>query len=463
MKAIVLFALLALPAPLFAQVSATPKRLVSQANYLNSAIGYQLHDSAHYSYSESRGSRYDPNYLHYTDLQHLGSLPDADLANQRIPAHNIDSAGLPSVSYDTAYFATGIGAAPPNSLISYEGHRYNSAGAVTQTYSSVFEPGNSNQQYGQRSIEIYTGGRLSRSYILGFSGVRYDTSFIRDYTYNINGQLVLDSLSYRLSAGNYLGYRKIVFAYGTAPGYISSTLFNFKASPSRLEASSKDSLSYYPDNRLRTRKSFLATGSGGFQAESLDSFGYSAGVEGFAYLREELLNASGAAEYTYYTVADHVNARGRKDSVTISGFRGAASLGNNRIAVVYDTAGDPLSRTDYFTSTGVAPYSIEYYRYEPIPVPAAGISNTASRLELTMFPNPTQGLIRYSLDRVAAGTSLRIEVVNLAGQLVYREQSTWSGTTQQLVLGPEAPAGQYILRIFAGPSGTGSSRQFTRL
>ncbi len=464
MKAAVLLGLLALPASLLAQSSEGPRRLVGQAYYISSAPGgYRLHDSAHYSYSGQRGSRYDPNFLLYTDLQTLGSQPDADMVNQRAPTHNIDSVGLPRADYDSAYFAIGLGEAPPNSFLSYEGHRYGPGGELTQVFSRVYDPVSGSQQYGQQSVEIYSAGRLIRSYILGFGGSGYDTSFIRDYSYDGAGRLVMDSLSYRLTPGSYVGYRRVSYAYASGTGPVSTTLYSFKPSPSRLEPATLDSMSYYPDGRLQTRKSFFLGDSGNFLPESLDSFGYTAGVSGFDYLREEDLDTLGNPVYSYFTVAERINSRGQKDSVSFTAFRGTTSLGSSRVSIVYDTAGYPLSRSDYFSNTGPAPYTVEYYYYEPVPQAENGVAAVRPALDFTLAPNPCTETLYYSLAGIPAGTGICLEVLSMGGQLVHRETRSWSGSPQALILGPEAPPGSYALRISEPRSGTCSSRQFTRL
>lgn len=461
MKAAFLLGVLIFPVSLFAQ-SPKQKRLVGQAYYVSQAGGYVLQDSAHYKYSGSRGSRFDQEHLRYTDLQNLGSSPDADFTSQRIPAHNIDSAGLPHADYDSAWFAIGINQVPPGTFRNTEAHYYNPDGSISQVYQSVTDPSNGSLLYGHRSIEVYSAGRLSRSYIFGFNGVNVDTSFVRDFVYNGAGQLVADSLSLRLTAGNYIPYRNILFAYGSAPNYIASTLYSFRPSPSRLVPDLLDSLSYHPDGRLQSRKSFFMGDGGRFLPESLDSFSYTAGTRGYTSLREDVLDTFGIAEYTFFTVTDRVNSRGQKDSMTISGFRGAASLGNQRISVTYDSDGDPSTRTDYFTGTGTAPYSIEYYHYEELP----GLRVTpgiADAVRLSLFPNPCTDQLSYNLRGLAGGTPISIEVYNLTGQLVYREMTHWSGTSQRLILGAEAPAGNYVLRVKAGAENAGSSLQFTRL
>lgn len=463
MKAAALLGLILLPAVTIAQPAGTPKRLISQALYISSPGGLRLHDSAAYTYSARRSARFDPNFLRYIDLQQLGTSPDADHANQRVPAHNIDSSSLPRVDYDSALFAIGIPENPPNALRSLEGHRYDATGAITRVYSRVLEPSSGNQRYGQHSVDIYSGGRLNRSYILGFNGVSYDTSFIRDFVYNGAGQLILDSLSIRLSFSNYIGYRKISYAYGSAAGYISSTIYNFRPSPSRLVANLRDSLSYYPDQTLRTRKSFFMGNHGNFLPEYLDSFGYTPGVAGFSYLREQLLDTLGAPDYTYYTATDRLNLRGQKDSVTVTGYYGTQLLGNNRIVIDYDTAGDPLSRTEYFSSLGPMPYSVEYYRYEPVPQAGVGLPEPADQVQLGLSPNPCRESLSYTLDGVPAGTGIDIAIYNISGQLVHRESRVWTGVAQRLVLGAEAPPGQYILELRAPGAAGRTSRQFTRL
>jgi hypothetical protein len=464
MKAAVLFIALALPAATLSAQSVTgAKRLVSQAFYVNSAGGYRLQDSAHYSYSGQRSSRFDQNYLFYNELQQMGSSPDANFAEMRIATNNIDSSILPHADYDSAFFAISIGSAAPNAMQQQEGHRYGPAGEITQVFNRVFDPGSGTQQFGQQSIQIYNSGRLTRSYIFGFNGVKYDSSFIRDYKYNGAGQVILDSLSFRLSAGSYQGYRKMVYSYGGAGGVSSIVLFATRLAPVRLEPSNRLNIDYYPDGRLKHRTWFFMGDAGNFLPIYKDSFGYTPGVMGFSYLREDDLDTLGNSLYTYYTLTSRVNSRGQKDSMTFPSFQGTTPLRVNRVAIVYDTAGYPLSRSDYYSSTGAAPFSIENYSYEPIPQIAAGIAALRPEPTLTLAPNPCRESLTYTLENTAIGSNICIEVLDIRGQLVHRELRNWNGAPAQLVLGPEAPAGQYMLRVSDIRAGTRSSRQFTRL
>jgi hypothetical protein len=253
----------------------------------------------------------------------------------------------------------------------------------------------------------------------------------------------LDSITVRMGPGNLVAFGRITYTYsGTNRGYATKTEATYKPNPSRLVTVSRVTNTYYPDGKVQTM-SYEGSFSGGTLLPSgTDSFGYTPGVAGYTYRRQQ--DANPVTGYNYFTNTVHINAANQKDSVTFSAYQGTTLQDISSTAIVYNAAGLPVTRKDYNVHINPGLYGVEHYYYENNGV---GVQQL-TKLAVTISPNPTTGIIRihYPAD-VKAGSTMSVSIANAAGQLVHTESFPMLGASQQIILGAEVPAGQYYITV----------------
>jgi hypothetical protein len=248
----------------------------------------------------------------------------------------------------------------------------------------------------------------------------------------------------------FAGYRRTTYTYGAGSGY-QTAVFSVNRGGS-LVPIARTTNAYYPDGRVRSRLYEGNLSGGTFRRNGLDSFGYTPGVQGHTYYLEQIFDTVGKPEFNFFTIAARINAAGQKDSVVYTFYQRGVLQDAGSTAIVYNAAGLPERRMDYELGTGTPAtptlYSLERYYYEAYGAGTAVPAVTAAAI--SVFPNPTTGIIRLAWPDAPVGTPVSVRITNTAGQLVHSESLTLQGGTQQILLGPEAAPGTYYLSVFDG-------------
>ena len=108
------------------------------------------------------------------------------------------------------------------------------------------------------------------------------------------------------------------------------------------------------------------------------------------------------------------------------------------ISYGYDFAGNRVSRTIEVNSLRAATQDEQ---------PAAVYSEMLSDIELKIYPNPTDGLLKVEIHNLPAGQTANVQLYNLSGKLI----SSFKGIADYADIDISGqPSGTYLLRITAG-------------
>ena len=117
----------------------------------------------------------------------------------------------------------------------------------------------------------------------------------------------------------------------------------------------------------------------------------------------------------------------------------------------YDFAGNRVSRTINFNSlkSAAAP--------EDEPAPAV-YSEMLSDIELRIYPNPTDGLLKVEIRNLPEGQTADILLYDLSGRLITSRKGVIDFADIDI---SAQPSGTYLLRIIAGETTFGGSQYRT--
>lgn len=128
-------------------------------------------------------------------------------------------------------------------------------------------------------------------------------------------------------------------------------------------------------------------------------------------------------------------------------FSTTGALSQSMISFSYDAAGNRISRTIVFnTSQANAPAA---------PAEDEEItevhSEMLSEMILSIYPNPTEGILKIDIQNMPAGVKADISLYNSSGNLIVLEQGIDFSTTIDIT---SHPSGIYILKIIIGDEHT---------
>ena len=114
-----------------------------------------------------------------------------------------------------------------------------------------------------------------------------------------------------------------------------------------------------------------------------------------------------------------------------------AGFSQDRVIYEYDSAGNRVGRT-------IAPStrSSEPKEEEPVVFP-----EVLSGLDISVYPNPTDGWIRMDIQNLPEGETANIWLYSLSGNLVVSKQNVASSMEIDIT---GQPAGIYLLKVVAG-------------
>ena len=113
----------------------------------------------------------------------------------------------------------------------------------------------------------------------------------------------------------------------------------------------------------------------------------------------------------------------------------------NKVSYGYDAAGNRTSRTIIYPPPKPAPAAIEEEQ------PAAVYSEVFSGIELKIYPNPTDGLLKVEIHNLPENQTADILLYNLSGNLISSHREVNDFVTLDI---SAQPPGTYLMRIIAG-------------
>jgi uncharacterized protein YcfL len=115
----------------------------------------------------------------------------------------------------------------------------------------------------------------------------------------------------------------------------------------------------------------------------------------------------------------------------------------NKVSYGYDDAGNRISRIIVMEEPVLSAAETEGE--------ATVYSEVLAKLQIKIYPNPTQGLLRIEIDNLPPNVSARIALYQLSGKLVTLQQNVTHSTEMNIT---GQPAGIYLLKIIAGEEQT---------
>ncbi len=125
--------------------------------------------------------------------------------------------------------------------------------------------------------------------------------------------------------------------------------------------------------------------------------------------------------------------------VLITSMSGSLLYAQNTITFGYDAAGNCVSRTITITTQKVAPM--------PVAETAVVYSEMLSDIQIKIYPNPTDGLLKVEIQNLSESQIAEIRLYNLSGRLIIAQKAI-EGTSEIDI--SDQPAGIYVMKIMAG-------------
>lgn len=122
----------------------------------------------------------------------------------------------------------------------------------------------------------------------------------------------------------------------------------------------------------------------------------------------------------------------------------------SKVSFGYDSAGNRISRTIEFDPLRSSSNEEE----EPPPVYSEMLSN----IELKIYPNPTDGLLKVEILNLPEDQTADILLYDLAGKLITSHRKAGDFTEINI---SSQPAGIYLMKIVAGQTTSGGSQYQT--
>lgn len=114
----------------------------------------------------------------------------------------------------------------------------------------------------------------------------------------------------------------------------------------------------------------------------------------------------------------------------------------------YDATGNRTSRTIVLKKSGkLQPSGQENLLKEEEQASLSHEETLQEGQKITIYPNPTKGLLKIDISNVAPGTGLSIKVFDISGKMVAQQDNP--GLPAEVDLSSR-PTGVYVLRLFVG-------------
>ena len=411
-------------------------------------------DSGYFMYSGQEGSEFNYQMMDFVvtpDVAFTSPLNENYPLTYNIAFDFPSMPDVPEMFPDSAYLWANNTSSGVDSFYYADRSTYSYSNTILQQ-DNQFQPDLPGQN--QRINFYYASGKLTSAIYLNYSGSTstWDTVNIVSYAYNGSGELVMDSATFHPAAGVWIIDYKFVYTYDGS-GNISS-IDDFVDSSGYWQASRRMLFSYNTDNTLHTASVNQYSG-GTLIPFSLDSFGYTTGVNYFTFEKTSVFLSDTVA----CTYLKHVSGAGLPDTVTYSYFINSPGLSPQlmmakKVSFVYDTLENPVVASafnyiiaDSFAWTGSYAATAErifYYHYQTYEL--SDVKNVVAQAPVKIYPNPATSEITILRPGVSIGSASFVTITNMAGQPVIKQKFLWARESESLAVS-ELPRGIYILTI----------------
>lgn len=419
-------------APVMTQKTTAPiQRLTGRSEY-SGATG-AIVDSFSVKYSGARGSRFNaelmdfgqwigPGFAGFTDMI-FGFNGDGRLYNQNMGPDILGDtihqySYLPTTPYAYGHFA--------DQFHSYDG----SNNLLDEFWMGDAAMGGGSEQYVMR---YNAHSQIVRASRLTGSGVSVDTTHTAFFIYNGDNQVVIDSITeYNPFTGSFEPSTKYDYSYD---GLGNMTLGRSWKWSSGWQPGKSFTMTYYPGtHQLKT--CIIDTLFSGGTAETLDSFGYTTGVNYTTFSKHVDYSMPGGPQV--FEHMRHIGSTGLPDTIRAYD----RSLGNHyRYVYTYNEYNNPVKMTEYDSnSSSTFVNSLNTYYYYELYQPAGVSPSVPINAVVALYPNPVSNtlcVVRNSYDPSKAET---ITICNTEGSVLskktlYRTKETEELSVSELIPG----------------------------
>jgi len=432
---------------------------LSEYNYTDTifhSIGYI--DSESYIYSGG-GSSFDFNYMNYNSAWTMaGDIPYgygtnvAKLAHNNVPAVFCDSVLI----YDD-YFGT-------FSFYDTRYATYDSNYNITN-YADLYLSDTSMLYYNNKFVNTFDAYQNSaKTYAFNWYFGAEDSAQYRAFSYDSNHNILEDSSQdFDFVAGGWAPSYRWLYTYNSYGKIAKAYGFNYNGTTLTWDSLATYAYTYTTDTLLQTfTVASLDTSGLRLVPSYVDSFGYSSGLQYAIYKMNKQYDNTGTLQYTS-VLTKHINAEYVPDTTYEIQYDNLSNvIGAEKTVYSYNAFNDPTKAIIHNIDTFTHPWSYDIaadyvitYHYAPFtPGPSwiehiggpAYVSNiTATKKNISIYPNPANTEIFITTPDIQQGASTNINIFNSIGQLIKTESLNWSGRSEKISIADLAAGTYYIV------------------
>ena len=288
----------------------------------------------------------------------------------------------------------------------------------------------------------------------------WDTNYIRLSYYDTSGNMVMDSSSSNVGYTGWYPEEKNIYAYDLFHNVSFSELFLDSNITSGIwQPYQKLYLTYNTDFSLHT-DSISMQGSGSSLPYIVDSFGYSTGISYYTY--HQMLYYLSGPSFEKVVGVKHVSFTSLPDTVYYQYYSNYPAGGVMKMQsakkspFAYDSYNNPVWAsmfnyiiTDSISGAGYYDTATErefHYYYETYGAALATQNIKPHAERITLYPNPTTGIINIFRPDAVKGSATVIRISNISGKTLRTESLPWMNVSETVSL-VDLPNGTYIIAL----------------
>lgn len=413
------------------KTTGTKQRVIASSGYELTG-GSVLTDSTNYFYNGNnyRGSSFDYNMMTY-DL----TYSPANSPSFSAPSFfGTSSPQQPLISADSI-----VTKADNGSGLDVSSKEYSSFVNNTQISDyKYYDYSTGTPDTGDRYISTYDAqNRINSVTYMRWSGMNngWDTVQKRSMYYNAQGVQQNDSIA-AYNGGVWTTLAAFNYVYnGSNLAQINGYEYDGTAWNLTLQYVN----TYTSGNQLQTSTYSVDNGSGTMMPLFRDTFGYT-NNSAFCTYWESLLN-QGSGLQTAFVFAKHLNSQGLPDSTHVNVAIAGIEVDQK---FTYNANNNPILELDMLQVPMTDTSAINYYYEDYNDLAVNNVPKATANI--TVYPNPSNGMLNIRWDNYKTGTPVSIRIINAAGQTVHAESFSWKQTTESLSMG-NLQAGIYWISI----------------
>ena len=278
----------------------------------------------------------------------------------------------------------------------------------------------------------------------------------RYYAYNAINDLTCDSVG-RDTVGVSLSSGKFLYTYSSPTNDLILVTHYARDAAGYWNEDKRYNVAYYGTGRIQKVSAYDVDLSGVLTIKQIDSFGWTSGVSYYTYFNERQYDLSGVS--FEITSSKHINTTMLlPDTVYSQTIYPTFGVGDtSRSVFTYNSNFNPILAVThrYNAATGAfdSLNEIRHFYYE-IFFPD-NVVNVEQANGMFVYPNPTSSALNIVFDDLTGGTGIHIKLVNTVGQVVYDEDTQYTGSVVRMSFS-NMPPGIYWLVV----EDKGSKKQY---